>query len=90
MLPMLLRLKVHDEARSFALYLPMVLIYLLFIPVVIIAAIAIAILLLIPATAEQARSYLQLILALPTLLSASIGTEIVIESDTKEMLIRII
>ena len=90
MLPMLLRLKVHDDAHSFGLYLPMVLIYLLFIPVVIIGTIVIAILLMIPATAEQARSYLRLILALPTLLSASIGTEIVIQSETKEMLIRII
>jgi cellobiose-specific phosphotransferase system component IIC len=89
MLPMLLRVKVRDESHNFGFYFPMVLIYLLFIPVIIIGTIVFTILLLIPDTARQARSYLQLVFALPTLLSASIGTEIAIQSDTQEMLIRI-
>ncbi len=90
MLPMLLRVKIRDEERSFGFYLPMVLIYLLFIPVVLLGAIAVAILLAIPETSKQARSYLRLLLALPSLFSASIGTEIDIQSDAKDIVIRII
>ena len=90
MLPMLLRVKIRDDARSFGFYLPMVLIYLLLLPVVLLGAIAVAILLAIPETSKQARSYLRLLLALPSLLSASIGTEVDIQSDTKDIVIRII
>ncbi len=90
MLPMLVRVKMQDETRSFGFYLPMVLIYLLLIPVVILGAIVFAILLVIPEISQQARSYLRLVLALPALLSACIGTEIAIQSDTKDIVIHII
>ena len=90
MLPMLLRLKVHDEKTSFGLYLPLGLIYLLFVPILMLGAIACIVLLAIPKTTRQARSYLQLILALPSLLSASIGTEISVQSNEKDIVIHII
>jgi len=90
MLPMLLRVKIHDEKKSFGLYVPLGLIYLLFVPILILGAIAFIVLLAIPRTASQARSYLQLVLALPSLLSASIGTEIAVQSNEKDIVIYII
>ena len=90
MLPMLVRVKMQDETRSFGFYLPMVLVYLLMIPVVILGAIVFAILLMIPEISERARSYLRLILALPGLLSACIGTEVVIQSETTDIVVRIV
>lgn len=90
MLPMLVRFKIHDESKTFGFYLPMVLIYLLALPVVILGAIVFAILLAVPDTSKQARAYLRLILALPEILSASIGTEILVQSETKDLVIRII
>ncbi|WP_422479139.1 hypothetical protein [Pleomorphochaeta sp. DL1XJH-081] len=90
MLPMLMRFRIHDESKTFGFYLPMVLIYLLALPVVVLGAIVFAILLAVPETAKQARAYLRLIMALPQLLSASIGTEIEVQSETKDIVIRII
>lgn len=89
MLPMLIRVKVKDEARSFSFFVPMLLIYLLFLPVLAIGAVAFLILLAIPQTAKQAQAYLDLVWALPSLLSASIGTEVVVQSETTDILIRI-
>lgn len=87
---MLLRVKIHDQKTSFGCYLPLGLIYLLFIPLLMLGAIVFIVLLAIPKTSTQARSYLQLILALPSLLSASIGTEIEVQSKEKNILIYII
>ena len=86
---MLIRVKVRDEARSFGFYLPMLLIYLLFLPIIVLGAIAFLILLAIPQTNRQAQEYLALAWALPSLLSSSVGTEIVVQSDTKDVVVRI-
>jgi hypothetical protein len=67
----------------------MVLIYLLLLPFVILGAIVLVILLAIPETAKQARNYLVLAGALPSLLSSSIGTEIEVHSNTKDIQLRI-
>ena len=90
MLPMLLRVKIHDEKNSFGFYLPLGLVYLLFVPIGVLGAIAYMVLLAIPKTSSQARSYLPLIQALPSLLSASIGTEIAVQSNEKDIAIYII
>ncbi|MGB4408222.1 MAG: hypothetical protein WBI82_15290 [Sphaerochaeta sp.] len=90
MLPMLLRVKVQDEKKPFGLYVPLGLVYLLFGPILILGAIAIMVLLAIPSTARQARSYLKLVLALPSLFSASIGVEIAIQSNEKDIAIYIL
>lgn len=90
MLPMLLRVKIHDQKTTFGFYLPLGLIYLLFLPILTLGAIVFIVLLAIPKTATQARSYLQLILALPSLFSASIGTEIEVQSNEKNILVYII
>ncbi|MGE4585609.1 MAG: hypothetical protein AB7C91_13245 [Sphaerochaeta sp.] len=88
-LPVLIHIKVHDPSHTFGLYLPMVLIYLLLLPFVILGAIVLVILLAIPETAKQARNYLVLAGALPSLLSSSIGTEIEVHSNTKDIQLRI-
>jgi hypothetical protein len=89
MLPMLIQVKVRDEARSFGFYLPMLLVYLLFLPILALGAIAFLILLAIPQTSRQAQEYLALVWALPSLLSASVGTEVIVQSDTKDVVVRI-
>ncbi|MGH0052907.1 MAG: hypothetical protein ACQ5SW_05925 [Sphaerochaetaceae bacterium] len=89
MLPMLLHLKVHGGTTSFGFYIPLGLVYLLLVPILILGAVAILVLLMIPETSKLTRSYLPLIRALPTLLSASIGTEIEVKSDKKDILIHI-
>ncbi|MDD3904344.1 MAG: hypothetical protein PHO09_11755, partial [Sphaerochaeta sp.] len=83
MLPMLLRVKIHDENKSFKFCLPLGLVYLLLAPFLVLGAIAYMVLLVIPGTERQARSYLPLIKALPSLLSASIGTEVEVQSKEK-------
>ncbi|HAF85834.1 MAG TPA: hypothetical protein DCG32_05605 [Sphaerochaeta sp.] len=90
MLPMLFRVKVQDEKKPFWLYMPLGLVHLLFVPLLILGSIAIVVPLAIPRTARQARPYLQLVLALPSLLSASIGTEIAIQSNEKDIAIYIL
>ncbi len=70
MLPMLLHMNVQKEENSRTYYFPLGLIYLLFVPVLALGAIASLVLLAIPATSKQTRSYLPLVKELPTLLSA--------------------
>ena len=72
MLPMLL----HLEVKSHTFYFPLGLLYLLLVPVHLLGAIACLVLLVVPATSRQMRSYIPLIMALPSLLSASIGMQI--------------
>lgn len=89
MLPMLLHMKVQKEEKSRTYYFPLGLIYLLFVSVLALGAVAVLILLAIPATSKQTRSYLPLVRQLPTLLSASIGTELAFRSNEKEYEIHI-
>jgi len=89
MLPMLLHMKVQKEEKSRTYYFPLGLIYLLFVPVLALGGVAALILLAIPATSKQTRSYLPLVRQLPTLLSASIGTELAFRSNEKEYEIHI-
>lgn len=89
MLPMLLHMKVQKEEKSHTYYFPLGLIYLLFVPVLALGAVAALVLLAIPATSKQTRSYLPLVKELPTLLSSSIGTELAFRSNDKEYEIHI-
>ncbi|MDD2394685.1 MAG: hypothetical protein PHF06_11420 [Sphaerochaeta sp.] len=82
-------MKVQKEEKSRTYYFPLGLIYLLFVPVLALGAVAVLILLAIPATSKQTRSYLPLVRQLPTLLSASIGTELAFRSNEKEYEIHI-
>jgi hypothetical protein len=77
-------MNVQKEEKSRTYYFPLGLIYLLFVPVLALGAIASLVLLAIPATSKQTRSYLLLVKELPTLLSASIGTQLAFRSNEKE------
>lgn len=90
MLPMLLHCTVQGERKLHRFWFPLGLIYLLFVPILLLGAVAYVILLLIPGTARQTRSYYPLIKALPSLLSASIGTELSFRSKDKDFEIHII
>lgn len=89
MLPMLLHLKVQGENKPHSFYFPLGLIYLLFVPVLALGAVACLVLLAIPATAKQTRSYLPLVKELPSLLSATIGTQLAFRSKEKDIEIHI-
>ena len=65
-------------------------VYLLLLPFVVILGVGVILLLLIPATEEKTRAYLPLLKALPTLLVASGGTKIAVQSSEKEFMITII
>nr|WP_321295681.1 hypothetical protein [uncultured Sphaerochaeta sp.] len=89
MLPMLMHLTVQKEEKRHSFWFPLGLLYLLFVPVLIVGSIACLILLAIPATSKQTRSYLPLVKELPSLLSATIGTELAFRSKEKDIEIHI-
>lgn len=89
MLPMLVHFKVQKEQKQRSYWFPLGLLYLLFVPVLILGAVACLILLAIPATAKQTRSYLPLAKELPSLLSATIGTQLAFRSKEKDIEIHI-
>jgi len=85
MLPMLFRIRVRSRDASFGFSLPMLLIYILFIPIAIITAIAYGFMLLAPKKTKQARGYMKIIFFMPKLLSAARGTEIEVHSDNSDV-----
>ena len=89
MLPMLLYVKMKKGDKRGSWVIPLTLIYLLLLPLVIVVAVVLLLLLVLPPTAELICSYLPALKIIPTLLSSSRGTEIVVKSDEEELEIRI-
>ena len=85
MLPMLFWIRVHDDEHSFAFFIPLILVYLLLLPVFVLAALAYAVLGLIADDTSKARGYILAIFSLPSLFAAARGTEIDIHSDTSDV-----
>ena len=85
MLPMLLRLRVRSKEASFGFFLPMILIYILLLPIVIICLVAYGFMLLSPSQTLQARGYLKILFHAPKLLAAARGTEIEVHSDDADV-----
>ena len=82
---MLLRLKVRSNDASFGLFIPMLLIYILLIPVALICLIVYGFMLLSPAKSKEARGYLRIFFNLPKLLSAARGIEVDVHSDDADV-----
>jgi len=85
MLPMLFWVKVHDEEHSFAFFIPLILVYLLLLPLFVLAALAYAAMCLNWDHTKNARGYMMLVFSLPSLIAAARGTEVEIHSDTSDV-----
>jgi len=75
MLPMLLIIRIRDEGHRFRLFIPLILVYLLLLPLAVLATAVWLILRMIPGTGEAGR-WMGMALYLPRLLSAARGMEI--------------
>jgi len=75
MLPMLLVIRVRDDEHRFRLFIPLILVYLLLLPLAVLTAAVWLLLWLFPGTGEV-RKWMGTALYLPRLLSAARGMEI--------------
>ncbi|GEM_PF-885019 len=85
MLPMMFWVKIHNEEHSFAFFIPLILVYLLLLPLFVLAALAYAVMCLAWDNTKEARGYMMLFFSLPSLLAAARGTEIEVRSDTSDV-----
>jgi hypothetical protein len=85
MLPMLFWVRVHDDKHSFAFFIPLILVYLLLLPVYVLAVLAYTFMGLMGDEARTARGYMLAIFSLPSLFAAARGTEIEIHSDSSDV-----
>jgi hypothetical protein len=85
MVPMLFWLKVRNDSHSFSICVPLLLVYILLLPLMALGAIAYAMMLLLPQQARQAREWMALLVSLPSLLTASKGTEVRVQSDDADV-----
>lgn len=85
MLPMLLRVRVRNSDTRFGFFFPMLLLYILLLPVIIITAVVYTFMLTVPHRTKQARSYMKFVLHSPQLLSAARGIEIDVSSDDSDI-----
>ena len=84
-LPMIFWIRFRDEHRSFRLWIPLFLLYILLLPVVLLVLLALPFLYLARNSSPQVMLVLRLILSLPALFVAMTGTEIDIQSEKTEM-----
>jgi hypothetical protein len=85
MIPMVLRFKIRSPEASFGFLIPLVLVYLLFIPVLALGVCVYVILLISPKQTAEVRAFFMMLFALPGLLTACKGTEIDIHSDDSDV-----
>lgn len=82
MLPMFLHFKVHSPKKvPINLYIPLLLVYILLFPFIILGVILLPLLM----ANKKIRAYLPLIKALPSLLVASNGTNITVQSEEHDI-----
>ncbi len=86
--PMILWMKFRDENHSFRIWLPLILVYILLLPLVALGLIALPFLYLAKEN-PQARAVMRLLLYLPQLVRSMNGTEIDIHSDDSDITLSI-
>lgn len=86
MIPMILRLKVRSDDTSFGFYFPLLLLYILALPIFIIAAIVYAFMMLAPYRTKEARGYMMFLFKSPQLLTAAKGMEIEVHSKDADVI----
>ncbi len=86
MLPMILRIRVKSKDASFGFYFPLILLYLLLLPVFVIATIVYAIMLASPEQTKEVRTYMRLLFHAPSLLCAAKGTEVEVHSNDADVM----
>ena len=87
MLPMILRIRVKSEDASFGFYLPLLLLYILLLPIYAITATVYGFMLLAEEQTKEARGYMKLLFHLPKLLNAARGTEVDVHSDDADVIL---
>lgn len=91
MLPMIMRIRIRDgQGKGFGIWFPLVVLYVLLIPVYVILAIAYALMLVMPSNTSEARSGMLIVFYAPLLLGAARGTEIKVHSNESDILVKIV
>ena len=85
MLPMLLRIRIRNEETSFGFFLPLILLYIILLPVMLICAIVYGFMLLAPQQTKEVRGYMIFVLKAPQLITAARGTEILVHSNDSDV-----
>ncbi|MDC7226523.1 MAG: hypothetical protein PQJ61_07140 [Spirochaetales bacterium] len=83
--PMILRIRIRSADANFSIFIPLLLFYILLLPIFIIAALVYAFMLLLPQLTKEARNYMRVVFHAPKLLNAAKGMEVDIESDDADV-----
>ncbi len=86
MLPMILRIRIKNADTNFGLFLPMILIYILLLPVFAAVLIVLVLMLAAPGMSEKAWNFLKILFHLPALLSAARGMEVKVHSNDADVI----
>lgn len=86
MIPMIFRLKVKSDDASFGLYFPLLLFYILAVPLFIIAAVVYILMMLAPARTRESRRGMMFLFKSPRLLTAAKGMEIEVHSKDADVI----
>lgn len=84
MLPQLLIMRISDSRKHFRLFIPLVLLYLLVLPLFILIAVIYGLLFLLPGT-KEARSWMKIVFYSPKILAAARGMEIDVRSHDSDV-----
>lgn len=83
---MLFRLKVRSRDASFGFFFPMLLLYILLIPIFVIVAVIYVFMILAPRQTREIRRYMMFFFKTPQLLSAAKGMEINVQSKDADVI----
>ena len=90
MLPMLLRLRVKSRDASFGFFFPMLLLYILILPIYLIVAVVYLFMMFAPDQSEAVRRYMTIFFRTPQLLSAARGIQIKVQSKDADVIMFLI
>ncbi|MBN2861420.1 MAG: hypothetical protein JXK93_14225 [Sphaerochaetaceae bacterium] len=84
-LPMIFWIRFRDDQHSFKLWIPLILLYILLLPLALVVLFALPFLYLARNSSPEVMLVLRFILSLPALFGAMTGTEIDIQSEKTEI-----
>lgn len=87
MLPMLLRIRVKSEEANFGFFLPLIIFYILALPLYVVVALVYLIMLMAGDGAREVRNYTKIAFYVPSLLKAAKGMEIEVHSDDSDVVL---
>ena len=89
MLPWLILIHIRDDEHNFRLFIPLILVFIILLPLIVLALAVLILLTFIPGAAE-ARRWMQLAFYSPKILAAARGMEVKIRSNDADVYFRII